>query len=96
MVIYLFCSLLCTFAKEVQLFPRTGLGLYSGIFALYLQLECQSNKSRMAKIVFYALCLLHVLSTLSFVSDLVGLIYLTLLQVSNNSICKNNIFLSVV
>ena len=36
-----FCSLPCTFAKEVQLFP--GLGLYSGILALYFQ--CQSNES---------------------------------------------------
>ena len=36
---YPFCSLLCTLAKEVQLF--LGLGIYSGILALYFQ--CQSN-----------------------------------------------------
>ena len=78
------CALTCTLAKEVQLF--LGLGVYSGIFAMYLQ--CSSNKA----IVFYALCLLYVLSTATIVSDLVNVI----LQVSNNPICKNNQFLSVV
>ena len=62
------------------------LGLYSGIFAMYL--HCSSNNSRMAIILFYALCLLYVLSTATVVSDLVALI----LQVSNNPICKNIIF----
>ena len=46
----------------------------------------------MATIVFYALCLLYVLSAATVVSDLATLI----LQVSNNPICKNIIFLSVV
>ena len=72
-------------AEEVQLFP--GLGLYSAIFAIYLQ--CPSKESRMATIVFYALCLLYVLSTVTVVSDVLALI----LEVSNNSICKNIIFL---
>ena len=80
-------SVLCAFyfalAKEVQLFP--GLGLYSGIFAMYLQ--CSSNKSRTAIIYFYAPCLLYVLSTATFVSD-----FVTLMPVSNNPICKNIIF----
>ena len=70
-----------------------GLGIYSGIFAMYLQ--CQSNKStgRMGTFVFYAICLLYILSTIDFVCDLVALIF----DVSNNSICsKNIIFLSVV
>ena len=75
------CSSTCTLAKEVQLFP--GLGLYSGIFAMYLQ--CPSKRSGTAIIHFYAVCLLYVLSTASFVCDLAALI----LQVSNNSICKN-------
>ena len=75
-------------AKEVQLFP--GLGFYSGIFAVYLQ--CPSKTSRMATIVFYALCLLYVLSTATIVSDLVAFI----LEVSNNFICKNIIFSSAV
>ena len=74
------CAVTCTLAKEVQLF--LGLGLYSGIFAMYLQ--CPSKKSRMAIIVFYAVCLLYVLSTASFVCDLVALI----LYVSKNPICK--------
>ena len=75
------CALTCTLAQEVQLFPC--LGLYSGIFALYLQ--CPSKRSGTALILFYAVCLLYVLSTASFVSDLVYLI----IFVSNNSICKN-------
>ena len=41
----------------------------------------------MATIVFYAICLLYILSTLTFVSDLVALI----LEVSNDSICNKNI-----
>ena len=95
MVRYPFCSLPCTLAKEVQLFP--GLGIYSGIFVMYFQLDCQSNTDkstgRTATIVFYAVCLLCVLSTVNLVIDLVALI----IEVSNNSICsKNVIFLSVV
>ena len=72
-------------AKEVQLFP--GLGIYSGIFAIYL-----SKESRKTSIVFCALCLLYVLSTACVVSDL--LVYL--IQVSNSSISKYIIFLSVM
>ena len=48
------CASTCTLAIEVQLFP--GLGLYSGIFAMYLQ--CPSKRSGMALILFYAVCLL--------------------------------------
>ena len=75
--------------NELQLF--SGLGLYSGILAIYyyLQLECSSNKSKTANIVFYVLCLLYVLSTASFVCDL---LFFTLV-VSNNSICRNIIFI---
>jgi hypothetical protein len=84
------CALTCTLAKEVhwQLFP--GLGLYSGMFAMYLQ--CPPNGSRTTTIIFYALCLLYVLSTVTFVVELVAYI---LGEVSNNSICKNIVFLSV-
>ena len=85
MVIYLFCSLPCrgTLAKTSRIIPF-GLGLYSGIFAIYLQ--CQSDKStgRTSTIIFYAICLLYVLSTVNFVSDLAAFI----LNVSNNSICS--------
>ena len=80
------CALACTLAKEVQLFP--GLGLYSGIFAMYLQ--CASKDSRTAIIVFYILCLLYVLSTATVVSDLLALI----LEVSNNFVCKKFFFIS--
>ena len=82
------CVLTCTraLAKGVQLFP--GQGFYSGIFAIYLQ--CPSKRSGTALVLFYAVCLLYILSIATFVGDLVALI----LQVSNNSICKNTIFLS--
>ena len=53
-------------AKEVQLFP--GLGIYSGIFVIYLQFS--SKDSRTTTIIFYALRLLFVLSTANVVSDL--------------------------
>ena len=91
MVRHPFCSLPCTLAKEVQLFP--GLGLYSGIFVMYLQ--CQSDKStgRTTTIVFYAICLLYILSTVSFISDLATATIILEPEVSNNSICSNdNIF----
>ena len=76
------CTETCTFPK--LLFP--GIGLYSGIFVMYIQ--CKPDKSRTSTILFYTLCLLYVLSTATIVADLVALI----LQVSNNSICKNIIF----
>ena len=75
------CALTSTFAKEVQLFPVVG--IYSGFFAIYLQ--CPSKESRTASIVFYVLCLLYILSTVSVVSDLLAAI----IGVSDNPICKN-------
>ena len=72
-------------AKEVQLFP--GLGIYSGIFSIYLQFP--SKESRTAITVFYTLCLLYILSTATVVSDLLTFTF----EVSNNSICKYIIFL---
>jgi hypothetical protein len=77
-------ALTCTLAEEVQLF--ICLGVYSGIFVLYLQLA--TKKSRTATILFYALCLLYALSTATIICDLITLI----LGVSNNYICKNIIF----
>ena len=53
------CTATPGLAKEVEFFP--GPGLYSGIFAIYLQ--CPKKDSRAAMIVFYVLCLLYVLST---------------------------------
>ena len=70
----------CTLAKEAQLFP--GLGIYSGIFVMYLNYSSESNKSRTATILFYALCLLYVLSTATVVSDLTN----DILTVSNNAV----------
>ena len=55
-----------------------------------MYLQCPSKKSETAIILFYAVCLLYVLSTASFFSDLVALI----LYVSNNSIRKSTPFFS--
>ena len=61
--------------------------------------QCQSNNStvRTKTIIFYAICLLYLLSTVNFVSDLVAAIF----SVSNISICcnlacKNFFYISVV
>ena len=82
------CALNCTVVpllKKFQLFLG-GLGLYAGIFVLYLQRP--PDKSRPI-IVFYVLCLLYVLSTATVVIDLLSLI----LAVSKQFlICKNFIF----
>ena len=58
-------KLTCTLIKEVQKFP--GLGLYTGIFVIYLQ--CPSKESRTATIIFYFLCLLYIFSTAVLVCD---------------------------
>ena len=79
------CALTCTLAKEVQSLP--GLGLYSGIFPMYLQNP--QNKLRKESITFYTLCVLYVLSTVNVVIDFVDII---IKLVSNNLICKNIIF----
>ena len=72
-------------AKKDQLFP--GLGIYSAIFIIYL--HCILLKeSRKTSIVFYALCLLYVLSTVTVVCDLLQ----DAIGVSNNSISKYIIF----
>ena len=39
-----------------------------------MYLQCSSNKSRTATIIFYALCLLYVLSAATVISDLVAVI----------------------
>ena len=76
-------------AKKVQLFP--GLGIYSGIFAIFLHCVL-SKESRTTSIIFYALWLLYVLSTATVASDLLDFV----IEVSNNSFSKYIIFLSVM
>jgi hypothetical protein len=82
------CALNRTLANEVQLF--LGLGIYSGIFAIYLQ--CPLKESRTAIIIFYILCLLYALSMASVVMDLLQF----LLDVSNNSICSKIIIMQML
>ena len=91
-LISVLCALTLTLAKEIELFPGTG--LYSGIFAIYLQ--CAKRDSRTAMILFYVLCLLYVLSTASVVCDLLNIILGLYMEVSNNPICnlKNMFFIS--
>ena len=89
-MIYILCDLTCTFANKVQLFH--DLGIYSGIFAIYLHFALtRREESRMTNIVFYALCLLYILSTATVLSDL--LVYV--IEVSDHSIAKNIIFLII-
>ena len=84
------CALICTLAKEVPLFP--DLGIYSGIFVIYLHCALTRKESRETNTIFYAFCLLFVLSTVAVVSDLLK----DIIDVSNNSISKNIIFLSII
>ena len=69
----------------MQLFSGL-LGIYSGIFAIYLQLV--SKESRTTTFIFYSLCLLYILSTATVVSDFL----FAIIGVSNKSISKNIIF----
>ena len=90
MVRYPIGSLPCTLAEEVQLFP--GLGIYSGILAIYFQYQLNKSTGRKTTMVFYAICLLYLLSTVSFISDLAAAKDVVLEpEVSNNSICIKNI-----
>ena len=73
-------SVLCVpLSNEVWLLFPGLLGLYSGIFAIYL--KCQLEKSRKPTIVFHALCLLYILSTFTAVCDL--LVITIQIKVSN-------------
>ena len=65
------------------------IGVYSGIFAIYLKYSSNESRTRTTNIVFYAICLLYVISTAVFVTDSL------IIAVSFNSICEN-IFLSSV
>jgi hypothetical protein len=71
------CALTCTLARS------PGSGVYSGIFTIYLQYP--SKESRTATIVFYALCLLYVLSTATVVLDAAYFILGVFVNVSDSS-----------
>ena len=61
-------------AKAVQHFPIPG--LYSGIFAIYLQ-HCASQQSadRAKNILFYALWMLYALTTATIIIDIVEVFF---------------------
>ena len=82
------CNLAISFAQKVQLF--TVLGVYSGIFAIYLQWTSDESRTLTANVVFYAICLLYVFCAATVVGDFISYI----VQVSNKfSICKSIIFI---
>lgn len=59
------------FSKEVQSCPMSG--LYSGIFGLYLQYHASDKRTgnnTKSNIIFYALCVLYVLSVTVFALDI--------------------------
>jgi hypothetical protein len=58
---------------------------------MYYYLQRSPDKSRTANIIFYALCVLYVLSTVNVVLDLV--VNTLQAKVSNNFTCKNIAFL---
>lgn len=72
--------------------PRSDPGLYSGIFAKYLQHQASENKTK--SFLFYALCTLYVLSLATVVLDITTFIN----GVSSNFVRNNNnlFMLSVV
>ena len=76
-----------------KLLKKSCLGIYSGIFVIYIQ--CPSNNSesrtRSANIIFYILCLLYILCAATVVCDLLEGVF----AVSNKFNChgKNIIFI---
>ena len=87
LVTYPFYVPLLLFDKEVQLFP--DLGVYSGIFAIYLLFSSNESRTRTTNVVFYILCLLYFLCAVSLVSDLLNIVF----DVSINPIWKTIVFI---
>ena len=81
------CNLAISFTEKVQLFHVPG--VYSGIFAIYLQCPSDESRTRRANVVFYAICLVYVFCAGAVVSDSISIT----VQVSNKFICKNIIFI---
>ena len=69
--------------KLYQLLKKSCLGVYSGIFALYLQCPSDESRARSANIVFYILSILYILCAVTVVCDLLEGIF----EVSNKFIC---------
>ena len=72
-----------------KLLKKSCLGVYSGIFAIYLQCPSDESRARSANIVFYILCILYSFGAASVVGDLLADIF----AVSNNLICKDIILI---
>ena len=68
--------------KDVQFFPV--LGVYSGIFAIYLQYPSNKSKTRLEDVVFYILCLLYGFCAATVVCDLLVFTF----EVSNKFIFR--------
>src|SRR5271168_2820716 len=80
-------------AKEVQYYPIPG--LYSGIFAMYLQYyqfkKDSTGQGKAKTILFYALCALYILSLASISIDTTQLVLFSSGAVSNNSGIQSNV-----
>src|SRR5271168_2921601 len=79
-------------AKEVQYYPIPG--LYSGIFAMYLQYyqfkKDSTGQGKAKTILFYALCALYVLSLALISLDTTEYVLAFSGAVSNNSSMQSN------
>ena len=88
-----YCSMCLKLYPCYKLLKKSCLGVYSGIFVIYIQ--CPSNNSesrtRSANIIFYILCLLYILCAATVVCDLLEGVF----AVSNKFNChgKNIIFI---
>ena len=69
-------------AKAVQRFPI--LGLYSGIFAVYLQHHGSQSTDRARNILFYALCLLYALAAATYIMAIVKNFELDLVSIDHH------------
>ena len=85
----LFLAPLLLVSNNVQLF--LDLGVYSGIFTIYLQCTSNESRTRTANVVFYIICLLYVLCATAVVSDLIA--FIIEVDVSYKLICKNIILI---
>ena len=71
LVWYDVCSLFIVNASFLRGLNYPILGVYSGIFALYLHFHAAKEETgNTKKIIFYALCVLYLLSVVGFVLDI--------------------------
>ena len=77
------------FKSLILVLTKSYLGVYSGIFAIYLQCPSDESRTRSANVVFHILCILYFFCAATVVCDLLNITF----AVSNKFICKNIIFI---